>query len=301
MATLANQLPDQAQTDHARQISWSAIAWFSVLLIVAFFPILRYLVYQWSTDEDVGHGFFVIPVAAYIAWQRRERILAISWKPAWWGLAFIAWGMAQAFLGTLAAELFLQRSSFLISLVGTLLVLGGTALVRELLFPLCLLPFMIPIPAVIYNQITFPLQLFASEVAEFVLGVVGIPVLRDGNVLELASQKLSVAEACSGIRSLLSLTFLSLVFAYFFDKKVWMRWALLIGTVPIAILANSGRVTITGMLSEINPELAHGFFHSLEGWIIFMIALAMLLALHWTINFFYSLKDLKATPEEPDV
>ena len=98
-------------------------------------------------------------------------------------------------------------------------------------------------------------------------------MLRDGNVLELASQKLSVAEACSGIRSLLSLTFLSLVYAYFFDRKVWMRWALLVGTVPIAILANAGRVTITGILSEYNPELAHGFFHSLEGFVIFVIAL----------------------------
>src|SRR5947207_2198237 len=158
----------------------------------------------------------------------------------------------------LAAELFLQRTAVLITLVGILLVLGGVGLLRELVFPLALLPFMIPIPTVVYNQITFPLQLFASQVAEFVLGVFGIPVLRDGNVLELASQKLSVAEACSGIRSLLSLTFLSLVFSYFFDKKVWMRWVLLVGTVPIAILANSARVTITGMLREVNPDLARG-------------------------------------------
>jgi exosortase len=114
----------------------------------------------------------------------------------------------------------------------------------------------------------------------------GIPVLRDGNILELASQKLSVVEACSGIRSLLSLSFLSLVYAYFFDKKVWMRWVLLAATIPIAILANSGRVTITGVLSEINPELARGFFHSLEGWIIFVIALVMLGGLHAIINRF---------------
>ena len=114
----------------------------------------------------------------------------------------------------------------------------------------------------IYNQITFPLQLFASWVAENLLNLMGYPVLRDGNILELASQKLSVAEACSGIRSLLSLSFLSLVYAYFFDKRVWMRWVLFAATIPIAILANAGRVTITGMLSEINPELAHGFFHS---------------------------------------
>jgi exosortase len=118
------------------------------------------------------------------------------------------------------------------------------------------------------------------------LGLIGIPVLRDGNILELASQKLSVVEACSGIRSLLSLSFLSLVYAYFFDKRVWMRWVLLAATIPIAILSNSGRVTITGILSEINPELARGFFHSLEGWIIFVIALAMLGCLHFLINRF---------------
>jgi len=298
MATVANQLPDQAQEQTQRNISWAAIAWFFVLLVIAFFPILNKLVEVWATNEDFGHGFFVPVVAAYIAWQRRERLLALEWKPEWWGVALMLWASAQAYLGTLAAELFLQRTSVLIMVLGMLLVLGGRALVRELLFPLLLLPFMIPIPSVIYNQITFPLQLFASQVAEFVLGLIGIPVLRDGNVLELASQKLSVAEACSGIRSLLSLTFLALVYSYFFDKKVWMRWALLIGTVPIAILANAGRVTITGMLSEVNAELAHGFFHSLEGWIIFMIALVMLVGLHWTINFFYSLKDLKNTPEE---
>jgi len=126
--------------------------------------------------------------------------------------------------------------------------------------------------------------LFASQVAEFSLGIIGIPVLRDCNILELASQKLSVVEACSGIRSLLSLSFLSPVYAYFFDSRVWMRWVLLAATIPVAIIANSGRVTITGILSEINPELARGFFHSLEGWIIFLIALSMLIAVHAIIN-----------------
>ena len=287
MASVTGRLPEQASATPVRPLPWPAIAWFTALLIVAYFPVLRRLVNQWATDEDVGHGFFVIPVALYVAWQRREEILAVEWKPAWWGAAIMLWGAVQGYIGTLGAELFLQRTAVLISLVGLLLVLGGTKLIKVLAFPLLLLPFMIPIPGVVYNQITFPLQLFASRVAEGALSLIGIPVLRDGNVLELASQKLSVAEACSGIRSLLSLTFLSLVYAFIFDRKVWMRWALLIGVVPIAILANAGRVTITGILSEINPELARGFFHSLEGWIIFLIALAMLAALHLAINFVY--------------
>jgi exosortase len=286
MASAVDQLPDRSPAAPARPMPWPALAWFSVLLIVAYFPVLQHLVWQWSTDEDVSHGFFVPVVAAFIAWQRRDENLAGEYQPAFWGLGVMAWAAFQGYVGVLGAELFLQRTSFLEALLGLLLVVGGTRLVRALAFPLLLLPFMIPIPAVIYNQITFPLQLFASQVAETTLGLMGIPVLRDGNVLELASQKLSVVEACSGIRSLLSLSFLSLVYAYFFDKRVWMRWVLLGATIPVAIIANAGRVTITGILSEINPQLAQGFFHSLEGWIIFVIALVMLGGLHVLINRF---------------
>jgi len=278
MATAVNS-PD-TRVEIPRHFPWPAVAWFLVLLIAVYFPILKSLVLQWSTDEDVGHGFLVPLVAGYIAWQRRDTLAALPLKPAWWGLALLAWGGLQAWVGMLGAELFLQRSAVLISLVGLLLVLGGTAFVRALTFPLLLLPFMIPIPAVIYNQITFPLQLFASRVAEFVLGLIGIPVLRDGNILELASQKLSVAEACSGIRSLLSLTFLSLVYGYFFERKAWMRVVLFLSTIPIAIVANASRVTLTGVLTEYKPELAEGFFHTASGWVIFMVALAILIALH---------------------
>lgn len=285
----ANTSISEGLASKARSLPWAPIVWFGALIVVVYLPTLRALVMQWATDEDVGHGFFVPIVAGYIAWTRREMLMSMEWKPAWWGFAVLAWGLAQSVVGLLGAELFLQRTSILITLAGLLLVLGGVAAIRALAFPLALLIFMVPIPAIVYNQITFPLQLLASRVAEFVLNLLGIPVLRDGNILELASQKLSVAEACSGIRSLLSLTFLSLVYAYFFDNKVWMRWALLIGVVPIAIIANAGRVAITGILSEeVSPDLAHGFFHSLEGWIIFLIAFVMLLVLHAVMNRVYS-------------
>jgi len=301
MATLADKLPEQAPVK-VRTISWAAVAWFGILLIAAYFPILVKLVNQWSTDDDVSHGFFVPIVAGYIAWTRRDALLRIEWKPVWWGLGLLVWAAGQAYLGLLGAELFLQRTAFLMSLLGLLLVLGGTALVRELLFPLLLLPFMIPLPTVIYNQITFPLQLFASAVAEKSLELLNVPVIRDGNILELASQKLSVAEACSGIRSLLSLSFLSLVYAYFFDRKVWMRWVLLIATVPIAIIANSARVTITGLFSEIDPSLAEGFFHEAEGWVIFVVALAMMVVVHLLINFVYRrIHKEPIAPKEPSL
>jgi exosortase len=285
MATFADQLPEHPPAAPVRSIPWNAIAWFTALLIAGNFPILKRLVEQWWNDGDMNHGFLVPIAAGYIAWQERQHLLALEYKPAWWGIAVMLWAAAQGYLGMLSAELFLQRTSVLLLLLGLLLVLGGTALVRALLFPLLLLPFMIPIPEIIYNRITFPLQLFASSVAETVLGLLNIPVLREGNILVLASQSLSVAEACSGIRSLLSLIFVSLVYAYLFDQRVWMRWVLPIATVPIAILANAGRVTITGILSEeVNPDLAHGFFHSLEAYVIFVIAMAMMVGLHALIN-----------------
>jgi exosortase len=284
MASVADKFPAQSQAATPRAFPWTAIVWFAALLIFGTYPILKLLVYLWATNEDVGHGFFVPVVAGWIAWQRRDQILAMDLKPAWWGLGVMAWGVLQAYVGWVGAELFLQFTSVLILLVGLLLLTGGVPLVRALAFPLLLLPFMIPIPGVVYTSITFPLQLFASWVAEATLNFLGYPVLRDGNILELASQKLSVAEACSGIRSLLSLSFLSLVYAYFFDSRVWMRWVLLGATIPIAIIANAGRVTITGILSETNPELAQGFFHELEGFVIFVIAGIMLVVLHGAIR-----------------
>jgi exosortase len=293
METLTQQQPLREQAvpaAAARPLPWLAIGWFAALLVAAYFPILAKLVDQWMTDDDVSHGFFVPIVAGYIAWQRRDVLMNLSWKPAWWGVGLLVWSGIQAFIGMLGAELFLQRTAFLEALLALLLIMGGTAAIRALLFPLLLLPFMIPIPTVIYNQITFPLQLFASQVAEQVLLLLNIPVLRDGNILELASQKLSVAEACSGIRSLLMLTFLSLVYAYFFDKKVWMRWALFFCTIPIAIIANAGRVTITGILSEIDTELATGIFHETEGFVIFGIAFAFLALTHWAINWAWNFR-----------
>lgn len=285
MATVTAQPPTPAAA--VRSVSWVVIAWFGILLVAVYFPVLRHLVGVWSSDDDMGHGFFVPLVAGYIVWQRRGRLMALDVKPNWWGIAIVLLGVAQSYVGTLGAEQFLQTSAVLVTLVGVLMVLGGVPLVRELAFPLLLLPFMIPLPALIYNKITFPLQLFASWVAENVLNLINIPTLRDGNVLRLPNQTLNVAEACSGIRSLLSLTFLSLVYGYFFDKRTWMRVVLFIATVPIAILTNAGRVTITGVVSdEIDPSLARGFSHELEGFLVFLAAIGMLVALHAILNRF---------------
>lgn len=268
-------------------LPWVAWAWFGALLIFSYAPVLWRLVKQWDADPDMGHGFFVPLVVGFIVWQKRSELAALKPAPNWWGLAVVLYAGLQLWLATLGAELFLARTAFVISIIGVVLLLGGTEWVRALAFPLFLLFFMIPIPTVVYNSITFPLQLLASRASTEALDLMQIPVLREGNVLELAEQKLSVVEACSGIRSLLSLTFLSLVYGYFFESKIWMRVVLFVSTIPIAIVANASRVTLTGVLTEYKPELAEGFFHTASGWVIFMVALGILVVLHQILNLGY--------------
>jgi exosortase len=269
----------------ASQVSWQLIAWFGGLLILCYAPILYRMAEQWATDENMGHGFFVPVVAGYIAWQRRAELAAMPREPNIWGLFTVIFAALLSLAATLGAELFTARLSFVIALFGAILYLGGTRWLKILLFPLALLLFMIPIPAIIYAQLTLRLQMLASQLGEILITLMGIPVLRAGNTLQLPSQTLDIAEACSGIRSLLSLMFLSLVFSYFMDKKVWMRWVLLLATIPIAIGANGIRVALTGLLSEIDTKLASGAYHETEGYIVFIVALVALFVTHRLINF----------------
>ena len=293
---VATSAPDPVPHRKSPDIPWLSLGWFFGLLILCYAPVLQGLINQWNNDEDMGHGFFVPVIAAYIAWQKKDELQGRDLTPNPLGLILIAFAALQMYIGTLGAELFLARTAFVEGVVGIVLSLGGLHALRVMAFPLIVLCFMVPIPAVIYNQITFPLQLFASNVAANLLELMGIPVLRDGNVLELPSQKLNVVEACSGIRSLLSLTFLSLVYGYFFEKKVWTRVALFLAVVPIAILANAGRVTLSGVMSEINPEWAHGTAHTASGWVIFMIALFMMLVTHTLLNRVHRLFDRNIIP-----
>jgi exosortase len=273
---------------------WPAGVWFGLLLLVCYAPLLRGLVRNWS-DPEMGHGYFVPVIAGLIVWQRREELMAVKPKPCWWGLTLVVLGACQLIVATLGVELFTARTAFLVTLVGVIWTLGGTLMLKKLRFPLFLLLFMIPIPTIAYNALTFRLQILASRAAHDALTLMTIPVLREGNILELPNQRLSVVEACSGIRSLLSLGFLSLVYGYFFEKKNWIRVLLFIATVPIAVVANGTRVTLTGIISQIKPELAEGFFHESTGWVIFMVALLILVGFHQLVRRILRLAERRKT------
>jgi exosortase len=263
-----------------RELPLAAILWYLALLIVLFLPVLIPMVSEWVSDEDMGYALFVPVVAGYVVWLDRERILAAPVKPCWPAMALVVWGFCQMLLGFLGALSFVSRTAFLVAAVGVVWTIAGTAVLRTLVFPLILLLFMIRIPLYVYQQITLPLQSLATQVATAGLEFLGIPVMRDGNVLVLADRRLEVVEACSGIRSLLSLTFLSVAYGRLFETRVWVRIALLVSTVPIAIACNAARVTLTGVLTQYKPEIAEGAYHMFEGWVIFMFELVVLLGFH---------------------
>jgi exosortase len=235
------------------------------------------LVHDWVTDGNYSHGFLIVPLSLYFAWERRARLRSVQYRPSGFGLAVVAGSLVILLAGLMGAELFLTRISIVGVVAGSILFLFGWHALGVLVLPVLFLLLMIPIPAIILNQITFPLQLLASRVGEASLRALDIPVLREGNVIVLANVSLDVAEACSGIRSLISLLTLGIVYGYFADSRFSVRLAVALWTIPIAIASNGLRVAGTGIAAHyLGPQAADGFFHTFSGWLMFVSALLML-------------------------
>jgi len=241
--------------------------------------IVSSLVRQWASDDNYSHGFFVVPLALYFAWERRAALKAVPTAPSIAGLVVLLLSLGLLLAGILGAELFLSRISLVGVLAGIVLYVWGRHHFRLLFFPLAFLLLMIPLPAIIFNQIAFPLQLLASRAGEMVITLAGIPVVREGNILQLPSQTLEVAEACSGIRSLVSLIMLAIVLGHFTERRIGRRFLIALTAVPIAIVANAARVAGTGLASElVSPAAAEGFLHTFSGWLLFVVAFIGLVA-----------------------
>ncbi|MCL4522850.1 MAG: exosortase/archaeosortase family protein [Acidobacteria bacterium] len=257
---------------------WLTLA---ALIVFLYYGILARLVQQWVNDPNFSHGFFVPAFSIFVIWNERKPLAKLEEQPSWWGTVCVALALGVLVLGVLGAELFLSRTSLVLLLGGLLIQFRGWAWFRALFFPWAFLFLMIPIPVIIFNQIAFPLQLLASQLASSTLAIVGVPVLREGNVLHLPVMSLEVVEACSGIRSLMSLGTLAIIYGYFLEPGIWRRVLLALGAIPIAVAANSLRIVGTGLLGQYwSPEKALGFFHSFSGWLIFVMSLALLFGLH---------------------
>lgn len=255
------------------------------LVGLLYYRVLAKLVLDWWQIPDFSHGFLVPVFALYLVWTKRDVLRRTKLAPSWAGVVVVALGLAFLFFGIYGAELFLSRISLLILLSGFVLAFGGSQLLKELRFPLLVLLLAIPIPAIIFNQITTPLQTLASKLASSLLPLFSVPVLREGNIITLPSMSLEVAEACSGIRSLMSLFTLSVFYGYFMEQSTWKRVVLALASIPIAIAANALRIFGTGLCVQYwNPDKAVGFFHEFSGWVMFLISLISLFLLHRAIN-----------------
>jgi len=275
-ATIA---PTQSPLRNAPHIySWVLVG---VLVVMVYSTVLGKLVTDWWEIPDFSHGFLVPLFATYLVWVDRKALRQTRIRPVWGGVAVVAAGLGILLIGVYGAELFLSRVSLVIVLAGLALCFGGKALLKRLRFVFLVLLLAIPIPAIIFNQITFPLQILASKTASAVLPLFSVPVLREGNVIELPLMKLEVAEACSGIRSLVSLFTLAIFYGYFLERSNSRRVVLSLASIPIAIAANSARIVGTGLCVQYwDPEKAVGFFHEFSGWVMFLVSFGCLYILH---------------------
>jgi exosortase len=241
-------------------------------LIWAYAPTLRMLFGLWWNDEDLGHCFAAPFVVLWVVWREREGWQKVPMKPSWWGLPVLAVAAVMQIVALMGLGPFTGSVAFLVSVAGTVISLGGFALLRAWAFPLMLTLFMLPKLVIVYNQLTLPLQLLASRLAAGILSLAGLMVERQGNVLNVTGHQVAVLEACNGMRYLLSLGFVAVVFAYLADSRPWMRWAMLAAAAPVAILGNALRVAAVGY----SPRLEAGTPHLIVGWVIFLLCLAML-------------------------
>jgi len=288
---------------------WKPIA-IALALAFVYFGVFAKLGYDWWTDENYSHGLLIPPVIGYILWSERKRLAQARLRPSLlWGASLVILALLSLWVGVAGAELYVQRISLMLMLAGIVIYFWGGRVLRLVLVPLGLLFLAIPIPAIIFNKIAFPLQLFASRCAVWGMRLFDIPVLRQGNIIELIpkgghqTKKLEVVEACSGIRSLMTLLTLAVVFAYVTRPRdndgdgtsgllqrvksygFWRAIILVASAIPIAILTNALRVSGTGILAHYyGTEIADGFFHSFSGWVIYIVAFLLLFAVGWLLD-----------------
>jgi len=257
--------------------------WIAGALVLAaigvYAPILFSMVLHWSESDDYSHGFLILPLAIYFALERRKKLRRAPVKPELLGIVPLAISTLTLAIGRFGVELMNMRASFVFALIGIVLLVLGRRVFQILAFPLFFLFLMVPLPQTLVNVIAFPLQLIAADAATEFMHWLHIPALREGNILHLAHTQLFVEEACSGLRSLMALITLGVVFAYFFRKSWAERVIIVASAIPIAIAVNAFRVALTGVLTHyIGQEAAGGWIHQTEGFFTFGIAFLLLLA-----------------------
>ena len=281
------------------RVRFLALAGAVAVFAFVYYPVFVDLVGVWMGDANYSHGLLVLPIIAYLVWARRAQLAAEPLAPSNLGLVLIVGSLLVLLIGTAGVEFFLMRLSAVGVIVGAVLFVAGFQWLRLLMFPIGLLALVIPIPPVLFYQMAFPLQLLATKFGVFAIELFRIPVLREGNVITLTHTTLEVTEACSGIRSLVSLFALAVLYGYFTDSRPVPRVLITLSSVPIAIFANAFRIAGTGIGAHyFGPAVAAGFFHSFSGWAVFMASLVMLMCVAGAMKFLsFPVRMRKPEPE----
>lgn len=271
-----------AALQSAQAVSCVRAVLVGILLLIAFWPIILTIYGSWFDERSyMEHGILVVPAAVYMAWSKRHKLAQVQPRPAvLWGVLFLLWGAFQAMFGMLTQWFWASRMAFLISFVGCIALVYGFEMIKELTYPLCTLLLMIAPPNFVFDRLTLQLQLLASRLGAAALEALGYSVLRDGNVLEMVGIKLSVEEACSGIRSLVAILFMCVLYNYFFVEKKSMRVWILALSIPIAILGNAVRIVATGIAGQYNPAWAGGATHEAFGYVSVVVAAIGCIGVH---------------------
>jgi exosortase len=262
-----------------RQRTILAILGTLALTTYVYYPILLHMFYTWRTNPDYSYGLVVVPLALYFAYEKTPQLRRAKLEGSWWGAAVLAAGVGSICVGELGGLLTALRSGYVLTLMGLVLLLAGKRVFRILLFPMMFLFLMVPLPQSLVNIIAFPLQLIAAGWAVGSLQAFGIPALLEGNIIHLAHTELFVAQACSGLRSLMALLTLGVVLAQFFRAGRIVQQSILVASaIPIAIVVNAVRVSLTGVLTHnFGREAATGMIHEFQGMITFSMSFVLLL------------------------
>jgi len=255
------------------------------LLVGLYFKIVPGMVGDWANDDNYSHGFLVPFIAGYFLWHRWPGLKERKVAPNGYGLVVLALGGAQLLVAWLASEYFTMRSSLIVVLAGLVLFWFGRDILKWMALPLGYLIFMVPLPYIVYDMLAFPLKLFVTKASVEFLRLVGVVVLREGNIIMFPTTTLEVADACSGIRSLMSLLALAVAYAFFVQTSTIRRWIIIVAAVPVAIATNALRVIITGILAQWwGGRAAEGFFHEFAGMVVFLLAIVLLVMVGFLVK-----------------
>lgn len=255
------------------------------MLMVMFMPIFPDMFRVWLRDSSNSHCLLVPLISLYLIYLKRQKIQRQEAGPSSWGIMILAGSLVVYLLSYVGGIDLFARLSLVSSLIGLVFACWGWKVLRCLFFPLMFLFFMVPVPDSLVGLVSFPLQIFATKVSAWLIGALSIPVVREGNMLYFVQTQLEVAQACSGIRSMVSMLMLGFLLAYMSNQGWWGRTLLLISAIPIAVIANIVRVSGTGVLAHyLGDEVARGFLHGFSGMVVFAFGLGLLVLEFWALS-----------------